>query len=398
MKKQSILQVTNRLPWPLNDGGNLATYAIAKHLSELGHSVTLASLNTQKHWQDPKLLSPVAEVHAVDIDTSLKPIPMLRGLFQSLPYNIARFQSAEFESLITRLVREKKPDVVQMEGSYQALFIPAVRKVGRIPIVLRSHNIEWRIWKRLWENESNPAKRFYLKDLWKKIKGFEEETGAEFDGIVAITEEDEKWYRGMKFPGKITTINAGADLSRYQAGNGWAPAHKVGFIGSMEWEPNVQGMKWFLERIWPEVHRAAPTAEFHIAGKNPAPWMEKWNEVPGVTFHGMVDDAVEFMKSVRVFIVPLLSGSGMRLKIVEALAMKKCVLSTSIGAEGIVVQPEKEIFLADEPRAFGDRLLDLLRHPEKGRTAAERGHEAIVKRYDWNLLIRRYLEFYQALS
>ena len=397
LEKIRILQVTNRMPWPLNDGGNLATFAIAKHLGELGHSVVLATLNTNKHWQDPAHLASVAEVHAVDIDTSLRPIPMALGLLRSIPYNIARFRSAEFDALLVRLVKEKKPDFVQMEGSYQALFVPAIRAVSDVPILLRSHNMEWRIWERMWANEKNPLKRFYLKDMYRKIRRCEEETLHSFDGVVAITEEDEAWYRDQGFKGKLTTVNAGADLSRYVPGKEWPPENRVGFIGSMEWEPNVQGVKWFLEEVWPKVHAANPKAEFHVAGKNPAPWMAKWNDIPGVEFHGMVDDAIAFLRGIGVFVVPLLSGSGMRLKIVEALAMKKCVLSTAVGAEGISVTHGKDVLLADSPKDFANSLLQLIGSPERARLLATQGHATILEAYYWRVLILKFVDFYKGL-
>lgn len=386
------------MPWPLNDGGNLATYAISKHLKELGHEVILASLNTKKHWQDPSVLGDIAEVHTVDIDTTLRPLPMLRGLFQSIPYNIGRFQNPDFEAMLAAIVKHKQPDLVQMEGSYQALFIPAIRKVSEVPVILRSHNIEWRIWERMWANERNPLKRFYLKDMYRKIKRFEEETLEQFDGVVAITEDDAAWYKARGFQGKLETINAGADLSRYVPGAEWPSPHKVGFIGSMEWEPNVQGVTWFLEKVWPKVYAENANAEFHIAGKNPAEWMQKWNDLPGVHFHGMVEDAVAFLRGIGVFVVPLLSGSGMRLKIVEALAMKKCVLTTAVGAEGIAVTDGKDILKADAPADFARQLLQLIDSPARAREIAEQGHQAILQHYDWRVLIKRFVEFYRGFS
>lgn len=394
LKQLHILQVTNRLPWPLNDGGNLATHAIAKHLSALGHRVTLASLNTRKHRQDPSALSNVAEVHAVDIDTRIRPLPLALGLFQSTPYNIARFRSPAFEDLLSRLVREQRPDIVQLEGSYQALFLPAIRRGGDVPVLLRSHNVEWRIWQRVFQYERNPLKRLYLRNMYRKIRAFEQDTLHGFDGVVAITEEDEAWYKAQGFAGPITTVNAGADLSRYAPGGDWAPAFKVGFIGSMEWEPNVQGLLWFLDKVWPAVLAACPEAEFHIAGKHPPEWMDRWNELPGVRFHGMVEDAVDFLRGIRLFVVPLLSGSGMRLKIVEALAMQKCVVSTRVGAEGIRVVDGRDLLLRDQPAEFSGALISLLREPARGEALALAGRQSIQECYDWRILINRFVEFY----
>lgn len=393
MKPLTILQITNRLPWPLNDGGNLATYNVTRHLHELGHKVVLASLNTNKHKQDPAVLSHVAEVHAVELNTDLSKWGLLKGFFQQMPYNVARFDDPRFKSLLLELVKRENPDVIQVEGSYQALFVPALRAVTNAPIVLRSHNVEWRIWQRLYENETNWLKKQYLGNLYKKIRWFEETTLDRFDGVIAITEEDANWYRSQGFKGKVECIQAGADLTVYQPGNQWAPSQKVGFIGSMEWQPNVQGVRWFVDEVWAKVLEAAPDAELHLAGKHPPAWMEDW-KVERMQFHGMVPDATEFLQGFHIFIVPLLSGSGMRLKIVEALAMKKCVLSTSVGAEGIDVVNEKDLLIADGPAEFAAGLIRLLEDETLSRQLAEQGYAQIRSGYDWKRLILRFVDFY----
>ncbi len=394
-----ILQVTNRLPWPLNDGGNLATYNVTRHLHADGQRVTLASINTQKHHQDPNVLAHVAEVHTVDLDTSLKPFDAFKALFSPLPYNILRFRSPDFEHLLQEIVGKTPPDIVQLEGSYQALFIPAIRAVRpKVPIILRSHNIEWRIWQRLAENESNPLKRLYLRNMYRKIRRFEERTLHDLDGLVAITEDDAQWYLSQGYQGKLVTIPAGADFEQYDPGESWAPAPSIGFIGSLEWEPNVQGLQWMIEKVWPQVKQQCPEAEFHIAGKNPPEHLQAWGKVDGVTFHGMVPSAPEFIRGFRIFVVPLLSGSGMRLKIVEALAMRKCVLSTTVGAEGIEIRPGTDFLQADQPDEFALQLIQLIQHPAQSMELARTGFERIRERYDWKNLIQRYLDFYQTLQ
>lgn len=377
----------------------MATYNITYHLHQLGHRVSLASLNTQKHFQDPAVLASVAEVATVEIDTRIRPTQALQGLFSAFPYNVSRFKSPAFERLLQDLIRTKAPDLIQLEGSYQAIFIPAIRKVApEIPILLRSHNIEWRIWQRLAENEGNPLKHLYLNNLWPKIRNFEASSLHQFDGVVAITAEDEAWYRQQGFKGLLTTIPAGADLSQYRHGEGFAPAHTVGFIGSLEWEPNVQGVKWMVEHIWPKVLQQCPQAEFHIAGKNPPEALQSLQDQPGIHFHGMVPDAADFIRGFRIFVVPLRSGSGMRLKIVEALAMRKCVVSTSVGAEGIEIRPEEDYAVADQADEFAQKLVDLIQDGQRAIELAQSGHARIRELYDWKQLIHRYIEVYRNLQ
>jgi len=396
LKPLKILQINNRIPWPLNDGGNLATYYVGKFLSSLGHKISLAALNTNKHRQDPKVVEHVYKVYAQEIDTSIRLLPLVKGLFSKMPYNISRFVSPEFSKLLKDCIAKEQPDVIQFGGSYQAIFIQAVREVTNAPIVLRSHNVEWKIWQRLAKGTSNPLKRWYLNNLQKKIRAFETNSMHEFDAIIAITEEDRKWYEQSGYKKKLQTIQAGVDLSQRVPSSNWTNLKSIGFIGSLEWEPNIEGLNWFVEEVWPAVFRNEPEARFHVAGKNPPEWMNTW-EVPGMTFHGMVDDATEFIKQAHLFIVPLMSGSGMRLKVIEAMAMKKCVVSTSIGAEGIQLENGKDIILADDAEEMTSILLDLLRTPEKSKAIAEQGYTTAIQNYDWNQLIHQFVDVYQGL-
>ncbi len=389
------MQVTNRIPWPLNDGGNLATYYVTKYLGDLGHQMILASLNTQKHHQDPALIEDIAKVYACEIDTSIRPVALFKALFSKLPYNIKRFVSPEFSDLLQEIIIENQPDIIQLEGSYQAIFIPAIRKVSKSPLILRSHNVEWRIWKRLAENQRNPFKRFYLNHLCQKIERFEIETLPLFDGIVAITEKDEQWYRDQGYEKVLRTINAGVNFSEIPPYKTNRFLNRIGFIGSLEWKPNIEGLKWFIENVWSRVNEDFPDAELHIAGKNPPDWMSDW-KVPAMKFHGMVPDSNAFLDNVHIFIVPLLSGSGMRLKVVEAMARGKCVVSTLVGAEGIHVENGKDILLESDPDRMAELLIEMLRNPERSTEIAENGRKTARSKYDWRNLIRKFEEVYEA--
>lgn len=396
MKPLKILQINNRIPWPLNDGGNLATYYIGKFLSSLGHKVSLAALNTDKHHQDPSVVEHVYKVYTQEIDTSIRLLPLVKGLFSKMPYNIKRFVSPEFSKLLKDCIAQEQPDVIQFEGSYQAIFIHAVREVSNAPIVLRSHNVEWKIWQRLSKGAGNPLKRWYLNNLQKKIRVFETKTMHEFDAIIAITEEDRRWYEESGYNKKLQTIQAGVDLSQRVPASEWAPLKSIGFIGSLEWEPNIEGLKWFVEEVWPAIFRKEPEARLHVAGKNPPDWMDSW-EVPGMTFHGMVENATEFIQQTHLFVVPLMSGSGMRLKVIEAMAMKKCVVSTAIGAEGIQLKNGKDIVLVDDAEEMTSALLDLLGNPNKSKRIAEQGYTTVTQHYDWNQLIHQFVDVYEGL-
>jgi glycosyltransferase involved in cell wall biosynthesis len=395
-RQLKILQITNRIPFPLNDGGNIAMYNVTKFLNKFGHQVILASLNTKKHRQEPSVLSDIASVFTTDIDTSIRLSGLLTGLFKKLPYNIERFVSAEFGLLLEKIIKDQKPDVIQLEGIYLAVYADRIKKYSSAALLLRSHNIEYEIWERTARNEKNPVKKWYLKNLSAKIKKFEQTVLHRFDAIIAITERDADFYRKNNYKGKIKTIPAGVDLELYQYTKTSSPVLSMCFLGSMEWMPNIQGLEWYLEKVWPSVIRKFPALTLHVAGKNMTAEMKN-RKIEGVVFHGMVPDAVTFMNKHPIMIVPLLSGGGMRLKIVEAMALGRCVLSTATGAEGIDAKPNYEILLADTPEEFISKTEALVTNKISAGDIGDNARKLIQENYSWEKLVREIEKFYLEL-
>ncbi len=391
-----ILQITNRLPYPLNDGGNIATYHVTKYLSRFGHQVILASLNTQKHYQDPARLAPLATVYTTDIDTSLSILGLGKSLFTRMPYNVSRFRSTEFSFLLEKILTEEKPDIIHLEGIYLAIYLDTLRKHTSAPVVLRSHNIEYEIWERTAENEKNILKKLYLRHLSRKIKAFEQEKLLLFDGIIAITQRDQDFYRQNHYKGPLVTIPAGVDLEKLLPVSTGHASLSMCFLGSMEWMPNLQGIEWYLEKIWPVLHQKHPSLTLHIAGKN-MPEEMKARKISGVTFHGMVQDASAFLAQHKIMIVPLLSGGGMRLKIVEAMAHGQCVISTSVGAEGIEATDEQELLLANSPEEFIARTASLVTGNIQAEKIGFNARKLVEEKYSWEKLVREIENFYLEL-
>lgn len=384
----NILVLNNRVPWPLNDGGNLVTFHVAKNLAERGHSVTLACLNTRKHFVDPADFPAIGELVSVDIDTSLSPLGLIGGLLSSFPYNVKRFKSGDFEAALVRLFQRKSFDLIQVEGSYMAIYVPLLRKLSQAPIILRSHNIEHEIWGRLAESQSG-LKGFYLRNLTGKIKRFELDSMHGFDAIVAITERDRRWYVEHGFKGPVTDIPAGISTDVFAEHAGTSDPHSICFIGSLEWLPNVDALKWFVEKVWNPLHAQFPDVQFHVAGKNPPADLKNWL-VPGMVFHGMVPDAYAFMAQHGILVTPLLSGGGMRVKVVEGMAMGNCIVSSPVGAEGVIFEDGVHLFIEKDAESFRNRLAFLLEHPEKVVEVGAAAHKHAVETYDWRKLVERF--------
>lgn len=383
----NILVLNNRVPWPLNDGGNLVTYSVAKQLAARGHQITLACLNTRKHHVAKEDLPPIGEWVTVDIDTGLTPWGLLAGFFSSFPYNIKRFRSGEMEAALVRLLQRKQFDLIQVEGSYMALYVPLLRKLTQAPIILRSHNVEHEIWDRT-ALATSGLRGMYLKNLTPKIARFEKETLHSFDAIVPITDKDRDWYRSQGYTKPMAVVTAGVDAESLPFKGDLGNPRSMCFIGSLEWMPNVQGLRWFVENVWVAWVKRHPEAQLHIAGKNP-PADLQFDGVPGIVFHGMVPDAYAFMAQHGILVTPLLSGSGMRVKVVEGMAMGKCIVSTTIGAEGVEYEAGKHLLVADSPSAFEQVLDDLMLHPEKVEAIGLAARQQALEKYDWARLLDR---------
>lgn len=351
-----ILQLCKKFPFPLKDGESIAVTYMARAFQELGCNTTLLAMNTSKHRFEagklPTELGHYDAVHTVDVDNRIRPLAALSNLFSDRSYHVERFESQAFADKLTEILHNDWFDVVQLETLYLAPYIPLIRQHSSAIVALRAHNVEHEIWERVAAN-SNPLKKWYLQTITPRLKKFEQDNLNRCDLLVGITERDVEHFRalGLKKPAVVTPI--GLDCRDYLADSGsFERPLSLAFIGSLDWMPNLEGLKWFLEKVWkPLLAPSFPELTFHIAGRNTPPWVRRLR-LPRVHVHGEVPDAVDFINRHSVLVVPLLAGSGMRAKILEAMALGKVVLSTPIGMEGIAARHLQEALVAESPEAF----------------------------------------------
>jgi glycosyltransferase involved in cell wall biosynthesis len=358
--------------------------------------------NTPKHHQSDEVLSHLPGVHliTVPVDTRLNPLKALKNLLRGkVPYNVERFVSPQLADKLTHLLRTERFDVVQVEGTFVAWYVDVIRaQAPDMPVVLRAHNVEHTIWAMLAERERNPVKSLYLHHLARGLKRFEENYLPRFDAVAAITPPDQRRLRALGCPEPVVFVPAGVDLSRFKTDPTICPKPKsLYMIGSLNWLPNLEGLDWFLTHVWPHVHERMPDLELHLAGKETP---ERILRLSGanVFAHGFVESAPDFMQRYELMIVPLLSGGGMRVKIIEGMALGKCIISTGLGSEGISVQNNHDIVLCDEPSEWINRIESYyngdLPHAEIGAAAAQ----TIRSTYDNRLVIERFVELYRTLA
>lgn len=394
-----ILQVTNKVPYPAKDGGAIACMNLCVGFSQLGHQVTVLSMNTVKHYINykdiPETVKNIAAFRLVDVPARISALQALLNLiFSKKPYNAVRFISDNFSKELEKLLLNESFDIIQLEGLYLLPYIPVIRKNSKALVVYRAHNIEHEIWQRSMK-VSQGFRRFYLKNLSRRIQKFELSMLNSYDLLVPITARDESILNNMGNKKPTHVSQTGIDAS-VMIPNSKKLEHPTLFhLGSMEWAPNQEGLIWFVEKCWPAIHEKYPEIKFYVAGRNAPGWLQKRMELPNVVFVGEVADAYDFMNSKSVMIVPLFSGSGMRVKIIEGMALGKSIVTTPIGAEGIDVQHRRHLLIAENETDFVQAVSDLLDDQdlflEIGRNAIGFIHE----NFDNLATAGKLIDFYQ---
>lgn len=406
MKRMHILQLCPRVPYPPHDGGAIAMYGVAAGLVEAGHRVTLVAINTPKHRQPADALAhlgPNLRLVLVDVNTDISAAKALKNLlFSRQPYNVERFISPEVGAKLMEILRTEKVDIVQMEGSFVAWYAELLGRQHRAdfrvpPLVLRAHNVEYTIWQMLAKREGNPLKRIFLGTMAARLEQFERRYLRQFDATAAITEEDAQRLRAMHCPEPVVFIPAGVELSRVQRDPTTRPKPRTLFmIGSLDWLPNQEGVEWLLREVWPTVHAEMPDVELHIAGRNAPAYLLNLR-ADNVVMHGFVDSAPAFMQQYELMLVPLMSGGGMRVKIIEGMALGKAVLSTGLGAEGIAVRDGHNLLVRDGAADWLNALRAWYRGEiDVSQIGAEAARTA-ASVYDNRRVVQRFIDLYEQL-
>lgn len=351
-----ILQICNKAPFPPQDGGCIAMNNLTQGLIAEGHTVKVLAVNTPKHFTEisalPEEYRRKTNIEAVFIDTSVKPLPALLNLFSSGSYNISRFYSQAFENRIIELLKAETYDIIQLESLYVTMYASAIRQHSGAKIVLRAHNIEHKLWERNAAAADNLAERLYFRFLAKRLKKYELQSFGSYDAVAAITAEDAQWFSANGYHRPLEVIPFGIDLAQIDANVKTGEEPFTAFhIGAMDWQPNVEGINWFIKNVWDLVHAAYPQLKFYLAGRKMSDELLQLNK-PNVLVEGEVENAHDFIRSKGLMIVPLLSGGGMRVKIIEGMALGKIIVTTTLGAEGIAAENNKNIIIANSAGEF----------------------------------------------
>jgi glycosyltransferase involved in cell wall biosynthesis len=379
---------------PVENGGNIRTYHILRHLSS-GHEVTFYSYyggGADKAYERALREHLPGSVGVCTGKRELagvtRGLDYLAHLNSQSPYAVSRFASFKVQDQLRAWFREQRFDVAVCDFLDAAVNFP-----GRlnIPSVLFQHNVESEIWRRHASTAGNPVKKMMYGMEFGKMLRYERIVVRKFHHVIAVSESDRALMTQWVDGDRVTVVPTGVDLSQYRPNpDAPEPGPIVTFVGAMDWEPNVDGVEYFASEIWPAIKVDMPEARLRIVGRNPDRRVKKWAS-ESIEVTGRVPSVVEYLQQSAVVIVPLRIGGGTRLKIYEAMATAKAVVSTTVGAEGLDVHHGRDIMLADDPKSFSQAVIMLLRDQEL-RRRYERAAQETAARCDWPAIGGRFYD------
>jgi len=394
-----ILILHNKLPYPPKDGGSIAVLELALELSEQQHQVSLLCINTKKHFfpveKIPQEIKNKINIHTINVNTDIKLRKLITNfLFSKKPYHQIRFYSERFKNELLNLLKNNSFDFILLDGLYVTPYIYDIKNNFNNLTVYRAHNIESLIWQRLANNEKNIFKKIYLKSLSKRLKNLEKKIINEVDVVLTLTEYDKSLLEKFDCKRPIFVSPAGLNLNNYVLTDEKVDFPSVFFIGALDWIPNQEGLIWFLDNVWNKIINKHPEIKLDIAGRNAPLWLQNiLKDRPSIIFHGEIDNAKEFMRKKAIMIVPLFSGSGMRIKILEGMALGKTIISTSIGAEGIPVENNKNIIIANTADEFVFYITKLIENKAIYDNISKQAREFIYKNFNISFIVKNTLNF-----
>lgn len=369
-------------------------------LVRLGHEVSLVALNARKVKHDDELLSGLKgriNFTVYDIDTTVSLLDVAVNLFSKTSFNIDRYYDQEFEKLLIGEVRKTAYDVIQFEGLMVSLYLPAIRRHSKAALIYRAHNIENQVWQGLSMQKTDPFKKSYLKMHARRIRNYELEQLNKFDGIVVFTPQDKETIQGYGTQVPIKILPVGLRMEKYHADLSKTEFPSLFFLGSLDWLPNREGMEWFLDNFFKDLTEGDLNVKLYVAGSDIPERFDDYEALGKIFIQGEVDDALEFVNSKSIMIVPLLSGGGMRVKIVEGMAMQKCIISTTLGAEGINFEDGKNILIANNRDEFYNAIKRCITDEEYCREVGLNARKLIEQQYEISIVVNNLVDFYQSL-
>jgi glycosyltransferase involved in cell wall biosynthesis len=382
-----VLQIANKAISP-PDGGTLAILSLTKGYLLNGYDVHLLNMLTHKHSNEKStqiLKNKNFKITGVKVNTKLSILNLLINfLFSKTPYIAKRFLSKNFTNELINLIKKDSYDIIQLEGLYCLQYISIIKQYFSGRTIYRPHNLEHQIWERNATDSKSILKKIYFSNLATRLEKLETKLLNTYDYIAPISVNDKEQFIALGNTKPILTIPFGIDLESYSndTKSTLINSNSICYIGALDWIPNQTGILWFIEKVFPIILEDNPSIKLNIAGRNAPEWLKNKFIFPNIIFHGEVDDAHSFLQKNGLMIVPLFSGSGMRVKIIEGMALKKTIIATSIASEGISCTDKENIIITNENITFAESILQLLKDTSLQKKIGEKAYKFVQNNFD----------------
>ncbi len=405
----NILFVYPTMPYPETDGGKIRVMNLMSRLCRI-HKVTLLTFITSPADEQGVEYLREAGIDVVGVRRAKSKLVMtLHSLLQSFargkPLTVAKYYSAEMAKALEKLLRTRRIDIIHFEMLHTGQFLPNLGTQsaekpesvsglepgpGFAPYsaVLGEQNVDSSIWFRLARSEPNPLKKLIFYSQYRSFANYESLVCPRFDMCLCVSSQDRRMLSSLCPDATIEIVPNGVDLDYFRPGAVEEDNTCLVFTGSMDWQPNEDAVLYFCDHILPIIRVKLPEIKFYIVGSNPTGRVLKLNRHKGVIVTGSVDDVRPYMMSAAVYVVPLRIGGGTRLKILQALAMEKAVVSTAVGCEGLDLQPDEHLFVADEPEQFAAKTIQLIKDPSLRCRLGENGRKLVREKFDWDVIVK----------
>ncbi|MEN6355767.1 MAG: glycosyltransferase family 4 protein [Armatimonadota bacterium] len=397
-KRLKILFLAHLFPLPLDSGGKIKSYYTLKALASQHDVRALAFIRSDDELAHLKELESICKVDLVTLKRGKfrQASDLLRAITLGRSFIVSRDYRDEMRSACNRIIADFQPDVVHIDHLQMAQFVDFD---GAYKTVLDHHNVESMIIKRLADTSESLPVRMYAGMEWPKLQRYELDICRRASMVLTVSEEDRSTLTDLS--PELTNIEAvpiGADVDYFQHIDRVQGSNNILSIGTMYWPPNIDSMLYFHREIYPLVKAKIPECKLTIAGQKPVESIRSLASDPSIAVIGYVSDSREISKDCGVFIVPLRSGSGVRVKILNALAMGLPVVSTSVGAEGLEVESGTHLMLADTPEDFADAVVKVLKDRELADRIGRGGRALVCEKYSWERVGRQLLSAYGRLT
>jgi glycosyltransferase involved in cell wall biosynthesis len=376
-----VLVLDEYFPFPLDSGKPIRTWNLLKRVTGR-HDVRLLCY-ADAHRLPPSQ-SPIKSDQVSALDPDSGPALYMRlflNLFSLWPYSVTKHHTRRFQRALMGLLRHENYDLIQIEWTPYASYVP---DLTGLPVIITTHNIESQIWHRRAQAAGSFLARWFFRQQAQKMEVFEKKVLNEAAWVTTVSEPDAATVRqwGQQ---RVSIVDNGVDVEFYRDITGDTDDGSILFLASLDWQPNVDGLYYFLECIWPVLLRQEPRLRLIVAGRGPSVELRgKVAATANTTLAGEVTDVRPYLQDASVVVVPLRIGGGSRLKILEAMAAGKAIVSTSVGAEGLLVKDHQHLRLADTPAAFSTAVHELLRSKEERQRLGANGRQLVQEKYGWD--------------